>query len=86
MTVTRTDAFKRDFKSLPEPIKEQVEKALCLLLENRKHPSLHVKKMQPKARGIFEARVTLAYRLTFCLGTDEIVLRRVGTHDVLRSP
>lgn len=48
-----------------------------------RHPSLQVKKMQPKTRGIFEARVTRSFRMTFTLEGEAILLRRVGTHDIL---
>lgn len=81
-----TRPFVRDYQSLPDAVKLQADKALILLRENPRHPSLQSKKMQPKDRGIFEARVTQGYRLTFCLAGDEIILRRVGTHDILRAP
>jgi mRNA-degrading endonuclease YafQ of YafQ-DinJ toxin-antitoxin module len=45
-----------------------------------------MKKMQPKQRGIWEARVTQGYRLTFRVDGELITMRRVGTHDLLRTP
>lgn len=81
-----TKPFVRDYQSLPDAVKQQVDEALALLRENPRHPSLQSKKMQPKDRGIFEARVTQGYRLTFCLAGDEILLRRAGAHDILRTP
>lgn len=85
-TLVFSKPFVRDYQALPDPIKSEVDKALRLLLENPRHPSLQTKKMQPKVRGIFEARVTQGYRLTFHLDVLAIVLRRVGTHDILRTP
>jgi hypothetical protein len=34
---------------------------------------------------IFEIRISKGYRLTLRLGKNEIELRRVGTHDILRD-
>lgn len=81
-----TKPFVRDYQGLPEEIRHEVDKALRLLLDNPRHPSLRTKKMQPKSRGIFEARVTQGYRMTFQMNQPDLVMRRVGTHDILRSP
>ena len=85
-TLVFSKPFVRDFRDLPEHIQVETEKALRLLVQNPRHPSLQVKKMQPKSRGVFEARVTQGYRMTFNLDGAQIVLRRVGTHDILRTP
>lgn len=82
-----TKPFVRDYQDLPEEIQKEVDKALRLLLDNLRHPSLRTKKMQPKSRGVFEARVTQGYRMTFQVDPSAIItMRRVGTHDILRSP
>jgi mRNA-degrading endonuclease RelE of RelBE toxin-antitoxin system len=78
--------FASEYLDLPEAIREQVDKALHLLIANPRHPSLQVKKIQPKTLGIFEARVTKAYRITFELDGSIVLLRRVGTHAILRTP
>ena len=86
MTFLRTESFRRDFQALSPEIQEQVEKALRRMGTDLRHRSLRVKKMQPKARGIFEARVTRSFRMTFTLEGDVVLLRRVGTHDILKTP
>ena len=86
MRITRTESFARDFAKLPAEVQERVVKALRLLVADPRHPSLQVKKMQPKILGIFEGRVSQGYRMTFTVAREEIVLRRVGTHDILRTP
>ena len=78
--------FVRDYQGLPESIREKVDQAIQRILENPRHPSLQMKKMQPKQRGIWEARVTQGYRLTFRVDDELITMRRVGTHDLLRTP
>ena len=38
------------------------------------------------APGIWEMRVTDNYRVTFQVIQDGMILRRIGTHNVLRRP
>lgn len=75
---------KKDYKSLPNEIQEQVDKALRLFAGNPRHPSLQVKKLKG-ARNIWEGRISLAYRFTFNWQSDVVTLRRVGTHDILKK-
>jgi mRNA-degrading endonuclease RelE of RelBE toxin-antitoxin system len=44
MTLLLTDRFKEDFRRLPKAIQRRTEKALRLLAENLRHPSLRAKK------------------------------------------
>ncbi len=85
MVVLRTERFKKDFRRLPLEVQDRLGKTLELLAADWRHPSLRVKKMEGAA-GIREFRVTANYRVTFQLAGEEILLRRVGTHDVLRQP
>ncbi len=50
-----TKPFVRDYQTLPETIRTETDRALKLLLDDPRHPSLQAKKMQPAKRGIFEA-------------------------------
>lgn len=85
MQIERTDSFKKDYQGLSEEIRERVEKAIQLLLTNPRYPSLRTKKVQG-TRGIREASVTLKYRMTFEREEQVLRLRRVGTHDILKTP
>jgi len=83
-------AFKKDYRQLSTIHQDQVDRVLELLSENLWHPSLHVKKVQGRA-GVWEARVSQSHRITFHFagkyqGLDVCVLRRVGTHAVLKNP
>lgn len=86
MQFLRTGAFKCDYQRLPESVKAAARKALLLLDSNPRHPSLQIKKLEGEGRPIWEARVTLHYRMTFEIHGSIILLRRIGTHDILRSP
>jgi mRNA interferase RelE/StbE len=79
--------FKKAFKKLPPEIQAKVIKALKLLEENPRHPSLQTKPVQG-VRGIFEARVDQSYRMTYQrLPEDISLVRIVGKHDeTLKNP
>jgi len=85
MKLIYTDTFKRNYKKLPQSIKDQAKKQLSLFLENPMYPSLHIKKMAGYT-DIWEGRITLGYRFTFKIEGDNYILRRIGTHDSLRNP
>jgi mRNA-degrading endonuclease RelE of RelBE toxin-antitoxin system len=79
-----TNSFKADYRDLPDHIQKQTDKALRLLVANPPHPSLRVKRIQGTP-DVWEARVTLSYRLTFNWVGEVITIRRVGTHDILKK-
>lgn len=80
-----TKSFIRDHQDLPESLRQTVDKKLRLFLANPRHPSLHIKKMHDP-REIWEGRITAGYRFTFQTDGDRIMLRRLGTHDILKKP
>ena len=85
MQVFRTERFKKDFKRLPHSIQEKLPDVLERLITSSRHPSLQVKKMEG-VRDVWELRVTQGYRITFQFVREGILLRRIGTHDILRQP
>ncbi len=85
MILIRLDSFKKDFEKLPLEIQRRVEKQLRLFIQNPKHNSLHIKKMW-SPNNIWEGRITQSYRFTYQIEGDTYVLRRVGTHDILKNP
>ena len=81
-----TRRFELAYRSLPETLRRKTDKALRLLAENPRHPSLRLKKIQ-SAPGIWEARVDRGCRLTLEIRSDAFLLRNVGKHDrTLDSP
>jgi mRNA-degrading endonuclease RelE of RelBE toxin-antitoxin system len=85
MKLSFTKSFIKDYQVLPANLQKAADKQLERLAEDPQHPSLNVKKMQDP-RNIWEARVTKGYRLTFQLDGEICILRRLGTHDILRTP
>ncbi len=85
IALLRTERFKKDFKRLPREIQTRTAKALELFLSNPRHPSLCVKRMEGTP-NIWELRVTQNHRITFQFEQESILLRRIGTHDILKLP
>ena len=85
MKIQTTKAFDKDYEDLPEPIKEQTDKQLILFLDNPHHPSLRVKKIKGHPK-IWEGRITKNYRFTSQIEEEIYILRRIGIHNILKSP
>jgi mRNA-degrading endonuclease RelE of RelBE toxin-antitoxin system len=86
MNFIETARFKKAYKALPNEVKERLKQALKTLLTNHKYPSLRVKKIKG-TQDIWEARVSLDYRLTFQILKDCFILRNLGHHDpTLKNP
>ena len=86
MRVFAYERFRKAYQELPHTIQQKVDKQLALLASNPRYPSLQVKRIQG-ARGVWEARVDLHYRMTFEIKGDVIYLRVVGHHDeALKHP
>lgn len=86
MALIFTNRFKKAYQRLPQTIQNKVKKALRLLLENPRHPSLHIKRIQGTDK-IFEGRIDLKYRFSFEYDNEDILLRNVDNHDeCLKKP
>jgi mRNA-degrading endonuclease RelE of RelBE toxin-antitoxin system len=80
-----THSFIKDYQALPSQVQKTADQKLKLFLDNPRHPSLNIKKMQDP-RNIWEGRITKGYRFTFQMEGEVCILRRLGTHDILRTP
>ena len=85
--IETTERFEQDFLHLPPELQKKVLKALRLLAENPRHPSLQTKPIQG-ARGLYDARIDQSYRMTYQrLPNDVLLLRTAGIHDeTLKNP
>ena len=85
MQLLPTKPFEEDYDALSEEIKRLVDRKLALLLQNPRHPSLRIKKMNDP-RDIWEGRISRSYRFTFQIKAGFYMLRRIGAHDILKTP
>jgi mRNA-degrading endonuclease RelE of RelBE toxin-antitoxin system len=85
MIIRTTKTFDRCYIKLASQVQSQVNKQLSLFLNNPRHPSLNIKKMKGQD-SIWEGRVNEGYRFTFQIENNVYILRKVGTHNVLKKP
>ncbi len=85
MKIAFTKPFIRDYQGLPAHIQKQIDEQIERLLDNPRHPSLRMKKMEGHP-SVWEIRITGGYRLTLQIDDDTYLLRRVGSHDILKRP
>ena len=85
MKLLFTKSFRKEYAVLPTHIQALAEKKLGLLLHDSYRPSLRIKKMEGSG-DIWEGRITQSYRFTFHMQGDTYILRRVGSHDMLKNP
>ena len=79
-----SERFTRDYRRLSTEDQEKIDGALRRFSSNPRHPGLHLKKMKG-TESIWEIRASDNHRITFQFDIN-VILRRVGTHDVLRNP
>lgn len=85
MTIQRTDIFVHQYLGLRPDIRKQVDRQLARLLTNPRHPGLAAKKMAGHY-NVWGVRVDLQHRFTIQVTGQAVLIRKVGTHDVLGEP
>lgn len=76
-------SFEKRFAKMQKEIQKATYKKLDFLVEDPSHPSLRLEKL---TKDIWAFSVTMKYRVTFQYSDGDIVLRKIGTHDILRRP
>ena len=85
MKIFLSKSFEKDYKSLSLSFQRILDKQLEFLLENFRHPSLRIKKMEG-SRNIWEGRITKDHRFTFEIVGQIYYMRRAGNHKILNNP
>jgi len=85
MNISTTKKFDKKFKKLSSKTQKAFQKQIGFLLSGNNHPSLNLKKMQGQI-NIWECRINKSYRFTFQINQKMIILRTIGTHDILNKP
>lgn len=80
MKLIFTPEFKKNYKKLPQKLKNRVNKQLRFLQKDWRYPSLRVKKMRG-SKNKWEARVTRSYRMRFLPRKNKTFMLSVGPHD-----
>jgi len=77
-----SNRFKKQYKTLPQEIRQAFKEKLSPFLSDMHHPSLRVKKIQG-VQNRWEGSVTMKYRFTFHFDENTVAFRTIGTHDIL---
>ena len=75
--------YDKSFAALHANIQRRALEKLALYENDSRHPSLRVKKLEA-TRHIWEMSVTRSYRITFQRVGQVVLLRNIGTHDILK--
>ncbi len=85
-----SNRFIRDYRRLDLQTQEKVDEAIKALAGDRFYSGLKTRKLQgvakPWANKVWEARVDGAFRITYHIETDALVLRRCGSHQIYGRP
>jgi len=89
LIIERTNKFKREYKKLPDNVKEAFKKQFELFMKHpyaEYYPSLRIKKVKG-TNDILEMTILMGVRMTWQFINDGIRLRNIGEHDkVLKTP
>ena len=61
-------------------LENKFKRQLHALLQNFRHPSLHVEILEPKSRKLYSFRIDKKYRAIFIILNSEIVIIDINDH------
>ena len=79
MNIKFTNKAEKQYKKLPQTLKDKARKQFHFLLDDYRHPSLHTRKMSGLTH--FEARIDKHNRFTFEVIEKTIFILSIGPHD-----
>jgi mRNA-degrading endonuclease RelE of RelBE toxin-antitoxin system len=79
--IVLTERLKGDFKSLPVTIQKKLKKQIRFLVENPKHHSLQIHRIE--GTRYWEFYVDITYRCVFRQEGNIYYLLAVGSHEVI---
>lgn len=78
-----TRRFQKDYAKLPPEIQSKADQQIHRLGKGDfSYPSLRVKKMTGEEK-VWEASVTMNYRMVFDMERDLLTFLKIGLHDIL---
>jgi mRNA-degrading endonuclease RelE of RelBE toxin-antitoxin system len=77
--IRATEEFLKGYRNLPKAIQRKVDKQLRFLVDNPKHPSLRIHKMNDE----WEFYVDIHYRCIFQREGNVYILLTVGEHKIV---
>ena len=85
ITVRYKPSFLRQYKKLPDLLKDEVKEKIGLFKSNPDHHSLKTHKLKGHLKGCWSFSVNFAYQIVFFYeDKNTVALLSVGNHDVYR--
>ncbi len=76
-----TSKYKRARRKKTQDLRNSIDECVNLLSKNPRHPGLHTHRVRGR-KGVWQAYIDEANRVTFQYGDNSIILRNNCTHDV----
>jgi mRNA-degrading endonuclease RelE of RelBE toxin-antitoxin system len=76
--------FLKNYKKLPQNVQELFNKKIIFLQNSPRHQSLNVHKyINSDEENLWEAYITKNYRFVFEITKENIILRNIGSHEII---
>lgn len=83
LTVLYKPTFVRQYKKLPEALRQEAKEKIAIFRKNPNHPFLKTHKLKGKLKGFFSFSVNYAYRIIFSYESKNTsVLLTIGDHQI----
>ena len=82
MKILYKPSFVRQYKKLPDALRQEVMDKVTLFKEDQSHPFLRTHKLNGKMEGYLSFSVNYEYRIIFQYEQDNIALVAVGNHEI----
>ncbi len=83
MKIVYTPKFAREYKKLPNNIKDTAEENEQIFRENCHAPSLKTHKLSGRLKNFWSFSIGYKYRIIFEFGQNDIIIfHSIGTHDI----
>lgn len=84
MRLNRTHNFNKQYKKLPEKVRQQFKVRIAMWLVTPEHPTLRVHSLKGDLRGYWSMNISGDYRAVYYFVNDEeVVFVLIGTHSQL---
>lgn len=84
MELETSERFRKEYQELSPALQALVDRKLRYLVENWRHRSLRVRRVQGTV-DLFEASINMEYRVIFRVLPGGYRLLRLGRHDVFNE-
>ena len=82
MRIRYSPKFSRQYKKLPQEVRENAERRERIFRKNPFDPRLKTHKLHGSDEGFMAFSVNYSFRIIFSFEEDEVVFYEIGDHDI----